>query len=52
MTWRVIFTPKAERDFKRLPKAEGRGRSAGGVGGAEKGHTGILRLNTGRSEGC
>ena len=22
MTWRVIFTPKAERDFKRLPKAD------------------------------
>ncbi|HOI13329.1 MAG TPA: type II toxin-antitoxin system RelE/ParE family toxin [Methanoculleus sp.] len=22
MTWRVVFTPKAERDFKRLPKAD------------------------------
>ena len=22
MIWRVIFTPKAERDFKRLPKAD------------------------------
>lgn len=22
MNWRVVFTPKAERDFKRLPKAD------------------------------
>ena len=22
MTWRVVFTPEAERDFKRLPEAD------------------------------